>query len=475
MAKADNVSFLERHVEKLVLLACLALLAAAAYRWVLSSPVGLAVISERGRGKTTAGPEQVDQVLQGAAQRVKHLHDVANLQVDPVPKWAGKVVTVGHFESPRQVVVDPAMPRLPMKVDVGRASKGMVRLAQLIAVMPVPPAPKVAASMHLPEKDTLADLAVAHGSLVYPLAGLTAAWEELLKKKVAVKAVVQDVLVEAQEELPDGQWGPIRRVNVVAKPGADGNSIVVPKVRPFDGKNVEEVRKDRDAVAQQQDHILRPEYFRVWQSGWKDWRALLPKVQPGENEIQVWFHDEAMKIGRRYRYRVRLVFVNPILTYDKAVGEEHLAEARQTHIRANPSAWSKPVSVNRNVRFFLTGASETTGQMTVTIFAHKWGQRVMKTFRVRPGEPIGAPAKVGIRNPKSGKMEGVTVDFSTGTVSLQFRFDVKYAKGSFDVTTARMLYLDRQGRLQALIQARDNDSPLRKRLFQEVKQAAVEK
>ena len=53
MAKADNVSLLEQHVEKLVLLVCLVLLGIALSRWVFSSPVSMTVISptvsDRGR------------------------------------------------------------------------------------------------------------------------------------------------------------------------------------------------------------------------------------------------------------------------------------------------------------------------------------------------------------------------------------------------------------------------------------------
>jgi len=185
----------------------------------------------------------------------------------------------------------------------------------------------------------------------------------------------------------------------------------------------------------------------------------------------VWFHDETMKVSRRYRYRIKLKFVNPILTYDKVVSDEHLAEARRTYIETEESEWSEPVSVDRKVHFFLTGASATTGQMTVTIFANKWGQTVMRTFGLRAGEPIGDLAGIKVRSPKTGQMEPVEVDFSTGAVSLRFHFGVKWLRGSFQVTTAKMLYLDSEGRLQARIQARDNGNPLRRKLVEEAKRA----
>jgi hypothetical protein len=301
---------------------------------------------------------------------------------------------------------------------------------------------------------------------------------------------VQEVIVEAQEELGNGQWGPLRRVTGTAKPDAEGNPVVVPRVPPFDGTNVEEVRGARDTLVSRQDHVVRPEYYRIWSSGrgWIPWQARMPKTEavsptppvappgpaplvPAPVKRRVWFHDETMKVGRRYRYRVKLMFVNPILTYDKAVSEEHLAEARQTFLETDESEWSLPVSVERQVHFFLTGASVTTGQMTVTVFANKWGQRVMKTFRVRPGEPIGGLASVKIRNPKTGQVEPVEVDFTTGAVSVRSRFNIKWRRRDFEVTTTKMLYLDRDGRLQARIQARDSGDPLRRALGEEVRRA----
>jgi hypothetical protein len=483
MAKADDANVLEQHVEKLVLLVCLVLLGVAAHRWILSSPVSMDGVPI----------ERVDEMLSGKARVVKELYGKeGNVTVPPVPRWAGKTLALRAIAPQAREDVDVAMPRLPMKIELGGPPEdGLVRLAQLIADMPVPPKPQVTAAMELPEKPVLADVAVAHGTLAYPFAELAKAWtDRLAKVKVPVKLTAQEVVVEVQEEMGDGQWGPPRQVKVAAKPDAEGNPVVVPRVPDFDGTNVEQVRGARDKLTQQQSHILRPDYYRICSPGrqWAPWQPRLPKdeapaeeppsvpVVPGltaapSRATFVWFHDETMEVGRRYRHRVKLVFVNPMLTYDKAVSEEYLAEARQTYIETEVSEWSDPVSVDRTVHFFLTGASETTGQMTVTIFANKWAQTAMRTFQIRPGEPIGSLWKVRIRNPKTGEAEPAEVDFSTGAISLRFRFAEKWLRGNFEVTTAKMLYLDSQGRLRVRIQAQDGADPLRRKLVEEAKRA----
>ena len=495
MPKADNVSFLERHVEKIVLAVCVLLLMAAGYRWILSSPVSLTVIGPQGTGRVTVGPEEVDDVLEQAALGVKHKHDRAEVRVKPVLKCAGKTVELYRaIAPPPRETMDMAMPRLPVKLPIIGGEDEGIRLAQLIAAMPTPPKPVVVAAMTLPEKDQLADVVVAHGTFRYPVADLSAAWTEMLKKKkIPVKATVQKVIVQRQRQLRGGKWGAVETALLAAKPDVEGNPVVVPLIPEFDGTNVEDVRKARDAVGQAQMHVMQPAYYRIYSSGrgWVNWQALVPGTQaapagasaptpaPAADapaaaaNTPVWFHDETLSVANSYRYRVKLAFVNPILTYDKAVSDEHLAEARRTIIETKESEWSELVSVEQSVHFFLTGASETTGQMTVTIFASKWAQTVRRAFPVLLGEPIGGVTKARIRNPKTGEAEPVAVDFSTGAISLRFRFDVKDIRpGGFVVTTAKMVFLDSQGRLKARVQARDHEDPVRKKLMEQAKQAA---
>jgi len=492
MPKADNVSFLERHVEKIVLVGCFLLLVAAGYRWVLSSPVSLTVIGPEGTGRVTVGPEEVDDVLGQAALSVKGKHDRAKVFVKPVIKCAGKTVEMYHpIVPPARETVDVAMPRPPVKLPIVGGEEEGIRLPQLIAAMPTPPKPIVIAAMTLPEKDKLVDVVVAHGTCQYPVAELTAAWTEMLKKKkIPVNATVHKIIVQRQRRLRDGQWGPVETAQLAAKPDAEGNPVTVPSIPAFDGKNVENVREARDAVGKVQTHVLQPAYYRVYSPGrgWVNWQPPAPPAQAVKTDAApaaagdtpaaaaktpIWFHDETLSVASGYRYRVKLVFVNPILTYDKVVSDEHLAEARQTFIETKESEWSDPVSVEQSVHFFLTGASETTGQMTVTIFASKWAQTVRQAFPVRRGEPIGGVTKARIRNPNTGEIEPAAVDFSTGAISLEFRFDIKDVRpGGLAVTTAKMVYLDSQGRLKARVQARDSDDPVREKLTEQAKQAA---
>jgi hypothetical protein len=158
MAKADNVSLLEQHVEKLVLAVCVVLLAVAAQRWIFSSPVSMNNVPIEG----------VDEALWERALDVKGAYDTASVPVPPLPKWAGESLSLRTIAPQPHEDIDVAMPRLPMTVDIGRPDEGVIRLAQLTAVVPVPPRPVVVAGIELPDRPELADVAVAHGMLVYP-------------------------------------------------------------------------------------------------------------------------------------------------------------------------------------------------------------------------------------------------------------------------------------------------------------------
>jgi hypothetical protein len=491
MAKTDNVSFLERHVEKVVLAVCLLLLGAAAFHWLLASAVSMTVIGRGGKARIqNVSPGEVDEILSEAAQSVRQTWDEASIPVKAVPKYAGRTQSLLPIRLAQREEVDLALPGLPLHMErIEHAGPTTVRLEDVVAAMPVPPKPIVEGYTELPRKKVstgLEDVRVARGVDIYPVQELADAWNKVLAPVIpilqTVRVVGHGVVVEVQELLPGGQWSPARTVTCEVAPKVDeqGKTVQQPVIPDFDGKNYQIVRDTRDALGQSlwQEHVVRPEYYQIYlagRGGWVDWRVHLPKAMPQAGQAAVWFHDDkTMKVGRTYRYRVSLAFVNPLLSYEDAVSKKSVADARQKLVETKPSEWSDPMVTRRDVDFFLTGAGRTTGNLTVTVFAYKWGQRVQETFRIKPGDPIGGKKKVQLHYPlgQPGEKRGVEVDYSTGAVSLRFDFGkVLWRKGTVTVRTSELLYIDKDGKLNCRIQALDEDNPLRNKLAEEVKQA----
>jgi hypothetical protein len=300
-----------------------------------------------------------------------------------------------------------------------------------------------------------------------------------MPKKIAVRLVSPKLIVEAQEQLPNGEWAPAKVV-AIAGPKlkkAEGEFLDQPVIPPVTDTNIQAVRDARNALSQKawQDYVLRRNYYRIFlaaRGGWVDWRVNLPEVSPEQGKVPFWFHDDVtMKVGGTYRYRVQVAFLNPGLLSEEAFGRKHLKDARVISVLSPKGEWSEPVTVPRDVRFYLSGASETMKQVTVTVFTWKWGQRVMKTFNLKPGQPIGGKAMVDLIDPlgQPGERRSVEVDFTTGAVALRFNFQ-KFIYRPFKVRTAEMVYLTGDGKVKSRIQALDDGDEVRQKLLAEVKQ-----
>jgi hypothetical protein len=488
MAKAENVSILERHVEKLLLLVCVVLFGYAASRWAMETPVSLKVIGPSGkRIKSNVGPEQVDRMLEQAALSVKDAYDGTVEPVEPVPPVAGNTQKFKQIEPREAEGVDLGLSQLPVETDayVDDPSGDKPDLAQIQALMPAPAAPTLMAGLELPKQDTLEDKLVARGVVVYPLEKLRTAWMEKVKDtSVGVPFVaVSDVVVEVQQKQADGSWPAEGTVVSTVRLDKAGKPVEVPPVPPFTGQNITAVRDERNKVGEPnlQASILRPEYYRIWdvnRDDWAPWQTKLKQIQFGPGEVAVWFHDEAtMALGGTYRYRVRLRLINPLLTYEDAVPSKRKTDAAVLYVETPFSEWSQPAKIRRQVEFFLTGASEMTGQMAVTVYVHKWGQTVSKRFRVVPGEPIGGKTTVNLRDPlgPKGSKRSAEVDFRTGAVAVKFEFGKKMIRRGIPVRTNEMVYQDKDGQLRARVQTFDDSNPRKRKLDENVKRSLGEK
>jgi hypothetical protein len=181
--------------------------------------------------------------------------------------------------------------------------------------------------------------------------------------------------------------------------------------------------------------------------------------------VLIVFHDNTLKVGVPYRYRVRVVFANPLQTQDAV--QNRALDSFPKEIVSGWSEWSDPVVVQNPTQFFLTPRKALEGgRPQVTVFTQKMGQVVYKAFDVEPGGPIGGVEKVLVA--MAGNTP-VAVDFSTGCVVVIFEDRKIPGRGlgggpAPETTTPAMLYLDAKGRLRWRTLAEDQNSAEYKKL-----------
>lgn len=193
-------------------------------------------------------------------------------------------------------------------------------------------------------------------------------------------------------------------------------------------------------------------------------------AQMQHGRVQIWMHDANLEMLKTYRYRMRLVLLNPVLGYPDDVKDRK--DAAVASVATPWSDWSDPVYSPRPTEFFLTGASPNNGTVSVTVFRHYKGQVVKKNFSVVFGQMIGGKAKVDIVNPADGKRTSEEVDLTTGAIAVDFDFSKRMIRNHMNQRTSEMLYLDDNGQLRSRIRVLDENDERYLRLMEESRAAA---
>jgi hypothetical protein len=165
--------------------------------------------------------------------------------------------------------------------------------------------------------------------------------------------------------------------------------------------------------------------------------------------IDVWAHDDTVKAGKTYRYRMTYKMRNPIYGGQNVAVDQKLSETFA--ITSKPSEWSTPVHIPELVNYFVQ-SSKSLNSNTVRFDVFRWdkGQQKQETFTVGPGDIVGGT--------KNG------VDFSTSWTLVDFRFDDRQND------TQILLMNNVDGQLIARSYKADRDDALYKGLLEQVKQ-----
>lgn len=205
---------------------------------------------------------------------------------------------------------------------------------------------------------------------------------------------------------------------------------------------------------------------------------LMPSLaqQRRDGALVVWFHDVSLKSGRTYRYRLRVMVLNPLYTRTADVKEGSEKDATIAMIATPWSPWSEGKRVASLTQFYVSGHTSTASgkKINVEVFSHSLGQRVVKRFTVRKGEVIGQEARVEVTDPIDNTVVTRNVDFATGAIAVSFDFRRRIYKGkNFDAAyTTAMLYLDDNGRLKVRTRRDDARDKEYAKLREEAKRTA---
>lgn len=196
-------------------------------------------------------------------------------------------------------------------------------------------------------------------------------------------------------------------------------------------------------------------------------------THPDNNQPAVWFHDDSVESGKTYRYRTRIKLWNRYVGQIKAVKDPE--DAKKTVLAGEWSLPSDPITVTPATYFFVRG--QKAGQPMANVEVWKWreGKWLKETFDVGVGDTIGAIKKIKLEEEGDSKAERVDVDFTTGAVVLDLRFDEKVKQrspagkeGEFNLREAAslvMVYVDpADGQVKERVALFDKNDPIKKKL-----------
>lgn len=128
-----------------------------------------------------------------------------------------------------------------------------------------------------------------------------------------------------------------------------------------------------------------------------------PSVLDSDN-LRLWAHDVTADRGKTYRYRMTLVFNNPVFGKGAVMAADQAGWARETLARSEPSAWTGPVLVDRESYWFITNASAAraagpanlarTADARAEMFVFTMGYWRRGSATIEPGDRIEAQVSV---------------------------------------------------------------------------------
>lgn len=139
--------------------------------------------------------------------------------------------------------------------------------------------------------------------------------------------------------------------------------------------------------------------------------AAAAPVQPSEvqklepplldtQSVRLWAHDYTVERGKAYRYRMTLVFDNPMFGRGAVMIPEQVEWTRSTLVNSTPSDWSDAVRTDDQTYYFITSASEAGGPLNraadarAELFVFTLGYWRRGGATLEPGDRVAAEIQV---------------------------------------------------------------------------------
>ncbi len=104
-----------------------------------------------------------------------------------------------------------------------------------------------------------------------------------------------------------------------------------------------------------------------------------------QKDFVVWAHDDTVKPGKTYRYRIRYTIANPVYGTQQLC--KPAALAAEFAITSEKSDWTAPIAVESDSNFFAKGVGPK-GSITFDVFKWQNGVWDKKTVNADPGDTI---------------------------------------------------------------------------------------
>ena len=476
MAKTDEMKFLDQHLKKVVFGLCALIMAYAVFQWVLSESQRPEIPKVNGRVVSAA---ELDAKLLAWAQRVDQRGSAGKKPLPPIYDYLGEIrrhripasaKAIANWGLPRDVMITPERIKTPEPPSVAKIKDVLLTFS--------PKLTEVKGACELIDKADnaggIADQLVFRGIAEFKIGALNKAWNKAFRGSIMdeVSAMALVVEIERRAVLRDGTLGPVTRV--VSTETSAVKQVEIPK---YTGKNAADVRQAIDKFAMESlSRMLRPQYWNVWSQKNDKWtkpwiKAEEPKEEPApaatpaapaspaaapapvaavaspaDRTIKLWFHDTNVIDRQEYQYRVRLVFLNPLYTYDEIV---YKGTPKDALIEKIPSAWGPWVqaeAIPRTTDYFVTSATAmgANQRLYCTVFTRSLGQVVSHKFKIATGHIIGeADKKPIVKEIKAaGVLANKEVDFSTSAIMIYADFDRKYVKQGRETPTKELISLE---------------------------------
>jgi hypothetical protein len=237
MGKDQGLGFVDKHIEKVILLGCLAVMLYVIVQYGLSSSREFEVMGK------TAPPGEVDATLLAEAQQIERLYNNQKPEDRPVPPVRAELVlqqkrpmpalTMGDWGSwvkPADIdIVGPGDPESPSLKEVALAmpapAKPVASLKDEMSVVLVqedrpkedrvesgrPGRPARSARSGATQTETIRESVSLHAVTSYPYETLSKKWDNLFTKSgIYPQAVPLAFDVQLQVEAIDGTWSDVK-------------------------------------------------------------------------------------------------------------------------------------------------------------------------------------------------------------------------------------------------------------------------